>query len=35
VLGYVIIGVFAASWLASALIYRVKGYDSLDIEPAA
>ena len=28
-LGYVIIGVFAASWIASILIYRVRGYDNL------
>ena len=30
VLGYVIIGVFAASWLLSVLIYRAKGYDQLE-----
>ena len=30
VLGYVIVGVFAASWLASALIYRALGYDALE-----
>jgi high-affinity nickel-transport protein len=35
VLGYVIIAVFALSWLASALIYRVKGYDELDIKTTA
>jgi nickel/cobalt transporter (NiCoT) family protein len=35
VLGYVIIGVFAATWLASVLIYRVKGYDALDVKTAA
>jgi high-affinity nickel-transport protein len=33
-LGYVIIGVFVMSWLGSALIYRLKGYDSLELEPA-
>ena len=32
VLGYLIIGVFAASWLASVLIYRVKGYDDLEVQ---
>ena len=32
-LGYVIIGIFAASWLVSAGIYRLKGYD--DIEAAS
>ena len=35
VLGYVIIGVFVASWLASVLIYRVRGYDALDVKTAA
>ncbi len=31
VLGFLIIGVFAASWLVSFAIYWLKGYDSLDI----
>lgn len=31
-LGYVIIGIFATSWLASILIYRLKGYDRLDVQ---
>jgi high-affinity nickel-transport protein len=31
VLGYLIIGVFAASWLVSALIYRTMGYDEIDV----
>ena len=35
VLGYVIIGVFAASWLLSVLIYRAKGYDQLDVKAGA
>ena len=35
VLGYVIIGLFALSWLISVLIYRAKGYDALDIEAGA
>jgi len=30
-LGFVIIGVFAASWIASVLIYRAMGYDDLDV----
>jgi high-affinity nickel-transport protein len=34
VLGYLIIGVFAAGWLASALIYRAKGYDRLEVNTA-
>ena len=35
VLGYVIIGVFAVSWLISVIVYRAKGYDSLETRPAA
>ncbi len=35
VLGYLIIGVFAGSWLVSALVYRAMGYDRLDVEPQA
>lgn len=31
VLGYVIIGVFALSWLASVIIYRVMGYDDIEV----
>jgi high-affinity nickel-transport protein len=34
VLGYVIIGVFAASWLISVIVYRAKGYDALEVGPA-
>ena len=33
-LGYVIIGIFALSWLISAAIYRIKGYDRIDIRVA-
>jgi len=33
-IGVVIIGVFAVSWGASALIYRLKGYDALEIANA-
>jgi high-affinity nickel-transport protein len=29
-LGYLIIALFAASWILSVLIYRLKGYDRLD-----
>jgi len=29
-LGYVIIAIFAASWIVSAVVYRVKGYDRLE-----
>jgi high-affinity nickel-transport protein len=35
VLGYAIIGVFAASWLISIAIYRAKGYDALDVTAGA
>jgi nickel/cobalt transporter (NiCoT) family protein len=35
VLGYLIIGVFAGSWLVSVLIYRAKGYDRLDVRARA
>ena len=30
-LGYVIIGIFAASWLLASLIYRLKGYDRIEV----
>jgi high-affinity nickel-transport protein len=29
-LGYLIIGIFAASWAASLLLYHLKGYDRLE-----
>jgi nickel/cobalt transporter (NiCoT) family protein len=29
-LGFLIIGIFAASWIVSLIIYRVKGYDALE-----
>ena len=32
VLGYLIIGVFAASWIASLMIYRMRGYDGLEVQ---
>jgi high-affinity nickel-transport protein len=35
VLGYVIIGIFALSWLASIVIYRARGYDKLDAHTRA
>ncbi len=34
-LGYVIIGVFALSWMVSVVIYRARGYDDLEIGPQA
>jgi high-affinity nickel-transport protein len=30
-LGYGIIGIFVFSWLVSALVYRIKGYDDLEV----
>jgi high-affinity nickel-transport protein len=33
-IGYVIIGIFALSWLASIVIYRVKRFDQLEIAAA-
>ena len=29
-IGYVIIGIFVASWIVAALIYRLRGYDRLE-----
>jgi high-affinity nickel-transport protein len=36
-LGYLIIGIFALSWIVSVLIYRLNGYDQLEVgaSPAA
>jgi high-affinity nickel-transport protein len=34
-LGFIIIGVFIAAWIGSVLVYRYKGYDALEIRPAA
>jgi high-affinity nickel-transport protein len=34
ILGFVIVGLFVASWLVSMLIYRLKGYDRLELEVA-
>src|SRR5580704_2440186 len=30
-LGYLIIGIFAASWIVSVLIYRLNGYDQIEL----
>jgi nickel/cobalt transporter (NiCoT) family protein len=30
--GFVVVGIFVASWLISAIVYRAKGYDSLPVE---
>lgn len=29
--GYVIIGVFALSWIVSVIVYRIRGYDALEV----
>ncbi|WP_419683639.1 HoxN/HupN/NixA family nickel/cobalt transporter [Burkholderia theae] len=34
-LGYVVIGLFLASWLVSAAIYRIKRYDEIDVTISA
>ena len=34
-LGFVVIGVFVAAWVASVAIYRIKGYDRLDATRSA
>jgi high-affinity nickel-transport protein len=31
-IGYLIIAIFVVSWVASAVIYRVRGYDQLEVE---
>ena len=34
-LGYLIIALFVMSWLVSVLVYRLKGYDKLDLAAEA
>ena len=29
--GFVVVGIFLTSWIISALVYRMKGYDALDV----
>ena len=31
VLGYVIVGVFVAAWAISYVVYRVNGYDEIEV----
>jgi high-affinity nickel-transport protein len=31
-IGYLIIGIFAASWLVSTIIYRIKRYDDIEVQ---
>jgi high-affinity nickel-transport protein len=33
-LGYLIIGIFAVSWIVSILLYRLNGYDRIELRPA-
>jgi high-affinity nickel-transport protein len=35
ILGFVIVGIFVASWIGSMLIYRLKGYDRLEVQTPA
>ncbi|HJS86397.1 MAG TPA: HoxN/HupN/NixA family nickel/cobalt transporter [Acetobacteraceae bacterium] len=32
-IGYLVIAVFVVSWIASAIIYRARGYDRLEVNP--
>jgi len=34
-LGYVIVGIFAASWIVSAAVYRLQGYDRIEVTTAS
>jgi high-affinity nickel-transport protein len=34
-IGYLIIAIFVLSWLVSAIIYRVRGYDRLEVDAQA
>ena len=34
-LGFILVGVFAGAWALSALIYRLGGYDHLEIKAEA
>ena len=31
IIGYLIIGVFVASWAVSAIVYEIKGYDRIEV----
>jgi nickel/cobalt transporter (NiCoT) family protein len=33
-LGYLIVAIFIGSWLLSMLVYRLKGYDRIEVAPA-
>ncbi len=34
-IGYLIVAIFIGSWLLSMLIYRLKGYDRIEVTPVA
>jgi nickel/cobalt transporter (NiCoT) family protein len=34
-IGYLIIGIFIASWAISSIIYKVKRYDDIEVETAS
>ena len=33
ILGYIIIGIFLAAWIGSVIVYKVRGYDELQVRP--
>ena len=33
ILGYIIIGIFLAAWIGSVIVYKVRGYDELEVRP--
>ena len=35
VLGYIIIGIFALSWIVSIVVYRAKRFDEAEVSPLA
>ncbi len=35
VLGYLIIGIFVVSWLGSVIVYKIRGYDQLEVRSKA
>jgi high-affinity nickel-transport protein len=34
-LGYLIVGIFIGSWLLSMLVYRLKGYDRIEVQTSS
>ena len=35
IVGYIIIGIFAVSWIGSVALYKFKGYDKLEVPAGA